>query len=138
MRFEFTPELEDFRQEVRAFCDAELPPEADRPEAGAIGRGEIYKEYVQNFQKKLSDKKWLAMHWSPEYGGAGASHMHQLVYNEEMAYAAAPSINMGVQWVGPSLMLYGTDEQKEQFIPRITNIDDWWCTPMCDAPRNIA
>ena len=80
------------------------------------------------FQKKLSEKDWLAMAWPKEYGGAGASHMRQLVYNEEMAYAGAPVGNMGVAWVGPSLMLYGTDEQKEKYIPRITGADDWWCT----------
>jgi alkylation response protein AidB-like acyl-CoA dehydrogenase len=80
------------------------------------------------FQKKLSDKGWLAMAWPKEYGGGGASHMRQLVYNEEMAYNQAPSMNMGIAWVGPSLMLYGTDEQKAKFIPRITGADDWWCT----------
>jgi alkylation response protein AidB-like acyl-CoA dehydrogenase len=68
------------------------------------------------------------MAWPKEYGGGGASHMRQLVYNEEMAYNGAPSMNMGIAWVGPSLMLYGTEEQKSRFIPRITQADDWWCT----------
>jgi alkylation response protein AidB-like acyl-CoA dehydrogenase len=68
------------------------------------------------------------MAWPKEYGGGGASHMRQLVYNEEMAYHGAPVGNMGIAWVGPSLMLYGTPEQKERFIPRITGADDWWCT----------
>jgi alkylation response protein AidB-like acyl-CoA dehydrogenase len=81
-----------------------------------------------SFQKKLAEKDWLAMAWPKEYGGGGASHMRQLVYNEEMAYHQAPVGNMGIAWVGPSLMLYGTDEQKEKFIPRITQADDWWCT----------
>ncbi|HEY5887949.1 MAG TPA: acyl-CoA dehydrogenase family protein, partial [Acidimicrobiales bacterium] len=54
--------------------------------------------------------------------------MNQLVYNEEMAYQGAPVGNMGIAWVGPSLMLYGTEEQKQRFIPRITGADDWWCT----------
>ena len=128
MRFEFTPELEAFRTEIKTFLDSELPPEDERLDAGAIDEGERYKEFVQTFQKKVAERKWLAMQWPEEFGGAGASHMHQLIYNEEMAYAAAPSGNMGIQWVGPSLMLYGTDEQKSQFIPRITNVDDWWCT----------
>jgi len=54
--------------------------------------------------------------------------MHQLAYNEEMSYAGAPSSNMGIAWVGPALMLYGSEQQKKHFILRITNVDDWWCT----------
>jgi alkylation response protein AidB-like acyl-CoA dehydrogenase len=58
-----------------------------------------------------------------------ATVMQQMVYNEEMAYTGAPTgFNMGVAWVGPSLMIYGTDEQKKRFLPRITNLEDTWCT----------
>jgi alkylation response protein AidB-like acyl-CoA dehydrogenase len=58
-----------------------------------------------------------------------ASVMQQVVYNEEMAYAGAPiGFNMGVAWVGPSLMLYGTPEQKTEFLPKITNLEHIWCT----------
>jgi len=131
MRFTYEPEVEAFRQEVRDFIAKELPPEDERPDAGEEGafkNSDEEKAYTMGFQKKLAAKKWLAMAWPEEYGGAGASHMRQLVYNEEMAYAGAPVGNMGVAWVGPSLMLYGTDEQKKRFIPRITNADDWWCT----------
>ena len=80
------------------------------------------------FQQKLAKKGWLAMAWPEEYGGGGASHMQQLVYNEEMSYAGAPHTSMGIWWVGPSLMLYGSDEQKNHYIPKIANADDWWCT----------
>jgi 3-oxocholest-4-en-26-oyl-CoA dehydrogenase alpha subunit len=55
--------------------------------------------------------------------------MQQVIYNEEMAFAGAPTgFNMGVAWVGPSLMIYGTDEQKKYFMPRITNLEHTWCT----------
>ncbi|MGK2964521.1 MAG: acyl-CoA dehydrogenase family protein [Tepidiformaceae bacterium] len=128
MQFKFDPQVEAFRSEVRDFIARELPAEADRPDAGIPGEGAAYKAYVQGFQKKLAEKKWLAMAWPTEYGGGGASHMHQVVYGEEMSYAGAPTGNMGVAWVGPSLMLYGTEEQKNRFIPRITNVEDWWCT----------
>jgi alkylation response protein AidB-like acyl-CoA dehydrogenase len=58
-----------------------------------------------------------------------ASVMQQVIYNEEMAYAGAPvGFNMGVAWVGPSLMLYGTEEQKNEFIPKITSLEHTWCT----------
>jgi 3-oxocholest-4-en-26-oyl-CoA dehydrogenase alpha subunit len=131
MRFKHESDVEGFRGEVRDFIAKELPPEEERLRRGDEGGFASLKEeydYVMGFQKKLSERKWLAMAWPEEYGGGGASHMRQLVYNEEMAYHGAPSMNMGIAWVGPSLMLYGTEEQKQRFIPRITSADDWWCT----------
>jgi len=131
MRFSYDQDVEAFRQEVKDFIAAELPPEEERlggGEEGGFKNVQAEYDYVMGFQKKLAAKNWLAMAWPQEYGGGGASHMRQLVYNEEMAYNGAPSMNMGIAWVGPSLMLYGTEEQKKQFIPRITNADDWWCT----------
>jgi 3-oxocholest-4-en-26-oyl-CoA dehydrogenase alpha subunit len=130
MKFSYDTDVESFRNEVRAFIAAELPPEAEREGRGEGGTQSVAEAYAytMGFQKKLAARGWLAMAWPKEYGGGGASHMRQLVYNEEMAYNAAPAGNMGIAWVGPSLMLYGTDEQKQQFIPRITGADDWWCT----------
>jgi alkylation response protein AidB-like acyl-CoA dehydrogenase len=131
MRFTYDADVEAFRQEVRDFIAKELPPESERLRRGYEGGFRTNQEeydYTMGFQKKLAAKDWLAMAWPKEYGGGGASHMRQLVYNEEMAYNGAPAGNMGIAWVGPSLMLYGTPEQKQKFIPRITGADDWWCT----------
>ncbi|MGK2964524.1 MAG: acyl-CoA dehydrogenase family protein [Tepidiformaceae bacterium] len=128
MKFAFNPEVESFRQEVRDFIAKELPAEGDRPEHGTPGFSDQERAYTLGFQKKLSEKGWLAMAWPKEYGGGGADHMRQLVYNEEMAYANAPHFSMGIAWVGPSIMLFGTDEQKKEFIPRIAEAEDWWCT----------
>lgn len=131
MRYTYEPDVEAFREEVRQFIKDNLPPEEERLQRGYEGGFKTNQEeydYTMGFQKKLSQKEWLAMAWPKEYGGGGASHMRQLVYNEEMAYNGAPSMNMGIAWVGPSLMLYGTEEQKAKFIPRITGADDWWCT----------
>ena len=131
MRYSYEPDVEAFRQEVRQFIKDNLPPEEERLKRGYEGGFKTNQEeydYTMGFQKKLAERDWLAMAWPKEYGGGGASHMRQLVYNEEMAYNGAPSGNMGIAWVGPSLMLYGTEEQKAKFIPHITNADDWWCT----------
>ena len=95
MKFKVEPEVEQFRSEIREFIGAELPPESERPDPGQPGHAPEYKGYVQGFQKKLAQKNWLAMAWPKEYGGGGASHMHQVVYNEEMSYAGAPSGNHG-------------------------------------------
>ena len=131
MKFNYEADVEAFRGEVQQFIKDELPSEEVRLKRGYEGGFKSNQEeydYTMGFQKKLSQRDWLAMAWPKEYGGGGASHMRQLVYNEEMAYNGAPSMNMGIAWVGPSLMLYGTEEQKTKFIPRITGADDWWCT----------
>ncbi|TMB69315.1 MAG: acyl-CoA dehydrogenase [Chloroflexi bacterium] len=130
MDFRFSGEEETFRTEVKEFLRAELPSGWDEQfdaesEMGMAAQGDFAKQ----FQKKLANRGWIALPWPKEYGGAGASVMTQMVYNEEMAYSGAPTgFNMGVAWVGPSLMICGTEVQKKRFMPRITNLEDTWCT----------
>jgi alkylation response protein AidB-like acyl-CoA dehydrogenase len=130
MDFRFTPEEEAFRQEVRKFLDRELPPNWEErfdteTEEGFGG----FSEFSRAFQRKLAERRWLALPWPPEYGGLGATIMQQVIYNEEMAYRRAPTgFNMGVAWVGPALMLYGTEEQKRRFLPKIASGEEIWCT----------
>jgi alkylation response protein AidB-like acyl-CoA dehydrogenase len=132
MDFRFTQDEEDFRQEVRGFIRDELP--ADWDGAGAYGTADedaaaSVWELSRRISKKLAERKWLAMPWPVEYGGLAASHMRQLIYNEEMAYRGVPGAwSMGVAWVGPAVMLYGTDEQKQTYLPRIASGEDIWCT----------
>ena len=130
MDFRFTPEQEQFRAEVRAFLADELPDGWEGLGAyGEGGDGTPVRELGRRITKKLAEKKWLAMAWPKEFGGLEAPHMQQLIYNEEMSYHGAPGgFSMGVAWVGPAVMLYGTDGQKQRFIPRITSAEDTWCT----------
>jgi alkylation response protein AidB-like acyl-CoA dehydrogenase len=103
MDFRFDEEQEAFRKEVREFLQKEWTLkdyDLDNPE---------HWDIAKEFEKKLGAKGWLCMAWPKEYGGLGASHMHQLVFAEEMAYAHAPILNgQGVHMVGPCLMLHGT------------------------------
>ena len=119
MDFAFTPEEEAFRQEVRAFLQEEL---RDRP-SGGLEAWQFYRGFV----KKLAEKGWHTLAWPTEWGGQGAGHMKQLVYNEEMAYHDAPANDMGADRVGPTIMLYGTDEQKRRFLPPIVRGEAVWC-----------
>jgi alkylation response protein AidB-like acyl-CoA dehydrogenase len=131
MDFRHSPDIEEFRQEVRDFIKDALPAGWDNtdPYGAEDGAGKSTRELRHELAKKLGERKWLAMAWPKEYGGLGASHMQQLVYNEEMAYNAVPGgFSMGVAWVGPAIMLYGTDDQKERYLPRITSGEDVWCT----------
>ncbi len=111
MDFKFTPEQESFRHEVRSFILSEHP---------RVREGE-------SFTKKLAAKGWLTMSWPKEHGGQGANHMQQLVYNEEMAYHRAPGQTMGTDRVGPTIILFGTPEQKAEYLPRIIKDEITWC-----------
>jgi alkylation response protein AidB-like acyl-CoA dehydrogenase len=132
MNFHFTPEDEAFRSEVRSFLEHELPKGWGERFEGSEEPGaanDALWEFSRQFTRRLAERKWLAMAWPVEYGGLGAGHMQQLIYNEEMAYQAAPGGGgMGVAWVGPAVMLYGTDAQKQRFLPGITSGEDVWCT----------
>jgi alkylation response protein AidB-like acyl-CoA dehydrogenase len=121
MDFRFSEEEEDFRKEVREFLRKEwtlTDYDLDNPE---------HWDAAKELEKKLGAKGWLCMAWAKEYGGLGASHMHQLVFQEEMAYARAPILNgQGVYMVGPCLMLQGTEEQKQRFLPPIAHSEVVW------------
>jgi len=130
MQFTFAPQELAFRDEIRAFLKAELPPGWDG--AGDFEEAEgtdASDAVVAAFQQKLAARKWLAMAWPEEYGGGNAGIMQQVIYNEEMAYNRAPvNFSMGIAWVGPALMIYGTPEQKARFLPPITRAEEVWCT----------
>ncbi len=124
MDLRFSEAEERFRQDVREFLDKELPPgwpdKFDEKQ-----RNEISKQ----FRKKLVAKGWLTLAWPKEYGGQGRTVTEQLVYTEEVAKRRAPAGGgMGIQWVGPIVMLYGNDEQKQRFIPPIVKDEAQWCT----------
>jgi alkylation response protein AidB-like acyl-CoA dehydrogenase len=130
MEFRFTAEEEAFRTEVREFLKVELPSGwQDQFDSETELGADQQSEFGRQFNKKLAERHWLTLPWPEEYGGLKASIMQQMIYNEEMAYNGAPTgLNMGVAWVGPSLMIYGTEEQKKRFLPAIASHDEIWCT----------
>jgi hypothetical protein len=130
MEFRFSPEEEAFRQEVREFLRREWSEDAaeggaESPLGYGGGRG---LDEIRRFQKKLAQKGWLTLAWPKEYGGMGASVMKQVIFNEEMAYHRAPQqLGVGPDRVGPTIILYGTEEQKREHLPPIANADVIWC-----------
>jgi len=127
MDFRLTPEEEAFREEVRDFIEKECPAELR-------GGGISIFEQAGNFfawRAKLAQKKWVAPAWPKEYGGAGMSIMEQFIYNLETARMRAPSPlyigGLGVAIIGPTIMHYGSEEQKQEFIPRMLSGEHMWC-----------
>src|SRR3972149_7872823 len=125
MDYRFTPEEEAFRQEVRTFLRAELP------EGWDYDPFELHDEnweFALAFTKRLAAKGWVAPAWPEEYGGLGLDFMKQVVLSEEMAYHRAPNTSLiGVVYAGPTFIVYGTEEQKRQFLPGITSGEIVWC-----------
>ena len=127
MDFQFTPAQNAFRQEVRAFLRANLPPDFKvRNDREALNNEEF--AYSQQFAQKLAAKGWLTMTWPEAYGGMAAGHLEQLIYNEEMGYSGAPlGFGFGTNLVGPTLMVHGTEEQRRRYLPPIARAEVFWC-----------
>jgi alkylation response protein AidB-like acyl-CoA dehydrogenase len=132
MDFQFGESEERLRKEIREFAKAELPPDWA---PGSFEEGETDEgwAFVMSISKKLSQRGWLTMSWPEKYGGKGASHFEALVYAEECGYWGIPGTGMGVSgvsWVGPSLVLFGTEEQRTTYMPLIASgePDGVWCT----------
>lgn len=132
MEFKFSEKEEKLRGDIRKFAEEELPPDWIGLGLAEESRDEDW-EYAMSIAQKLSQRGWLAMAWPREYGGQGASPWEQLVYNEEVGYWGIPGTMMGtsgVAWVGPSLILFGSEEQKRKYLPLIASgePDGVWCT----------
>ena len=120
MDFDYTPEENAFREEVRSFINENLPPKKQRD-----------KNFLNTWLEKVRAKGWVGFSWPKEFGGSAGGLIEQTILREEMALAKAPPLGtsmMGLAWVGPGIMEYGTEEQKRKFIPDILDSKVTWCT----------
>jgi len=125
MRFKFTPEQEAFRAEVNAFLKQALPSDWEGADNAIDEEG---YQFGREFLKKLAPKHWIAPAYPKEYGGLDMSLWDQVIFNEAMGYARAPIVNTAaVGYLGPTVILYGTAEQKKQHLPGITSGEIVWC-----------
>ena len=115
MEFRFSEQALAFEREVDDFLAVEWSPEVRRRIDAAPDRYAMERE----FRRKLAERGWLTMSWPREYGGQERSYEEQYLFQEALNYVGAPGATVGVQQVGPTLMTFGTDEQKEAFLPRI-------------------
>jgi pimeloyl-CoA dehydrogenase large subunit len=125
MDLRFTPDEVAFRDEVRAFFRSSLPETIRRK---LVEGRKLDKDDVVNWQRTLNAKGWAVPHWPVEWGGTGWSVVQLYIFQEEMQQTPAPQpLGFGVNMVGPVIYTFGTEAQKQRYLPRIANLDDWWC-----------
>jgi 3-oxocholest-4-en-26-oyl-CoA dehydrogenase alpha subunit len=118
MHLAYTPEQERLREQLREYFAGLMTPELRRGLAntgGDYGDGQAYRAIV----RQLGRDGWLALGWPAEYGGRGGSTLDQLIFTDEAAIAGVPVPFLTINTVGPTIMRFGTAEQKERYLPRI-------------------
>src|ERR1700679_4247543 len=118
MRISYTPEQEDLRRELRSYFAKLITPErreALNSTSGEVGAGNVYRETVAQMGKD----GWLTLNWAKEYGGQGRTPMDSLIFTDEAAIAGAPVPFLTINSVAPTIMSFGTEEQKKFYLPRI-------------------
>ena len=125
MDFRFSAEDSAFRQELLAFLRQELPSDWS---GGGRWPDEWDWDFARETRKKLAKRGWLTMHWPEQYGGLAASPVRSAIFNEEMAYHRAPGRDIfGGRMLASTLMIFGTEEQKQTFLPPISRGEVQWC-----------
>lgn len=121
------PALTAFRDEVRAFLDANLPD--DLRSAAARSTSVFIDPAVSlPWQRILHAKGWAAPDWPSEYGGPGWGEIQRYIFAAECARAGAPNLApMGLKMVAPVIMHYGSPDQRAHYLPRILSGEDYWC-----------
>jgi alkylation response protein AidB-like acyl-CoA dehydrogenase len=128
MNPQYSAEAEAYRQKVQAFLAEKLPDHW-----GGLGtiEGESLKRFVNEWRNTLYEAGYLAPGWPVEYGGAGLSALEQVILAEEFTRAGVPTGGpndaFGIQMLGSTLLMCGTDAQKAHYLPRILSGEDRWC-----------
>jgi alkylation response protein AidB-like acyl-CoA dehydrogenase len=147
MEFGFSRKEIDFREEVEAFLERELPPDwpvKSRHWPGGYGTIETENPEMvaaaQHFRQRLAQKGWFTIAWPEEYGGKAHSYMQQAIFDERMSYYRAPSVGIATGIAGPTILRFGTEENKQDWIPRIANaeIEMWLAYSEPDAGSDLA
>ncbi len=132
MDFKLSAEDEAFRQELRSWLDTNLP-ESERRNRFSLEfmHSEAGEEWTRRvaWHKKMHAAGWIAVHWPKECGGRGATLTRQMIYQEELERARGPVLvnAQGIALVGPTLMLWGTEEQRRRYMPPMLAAEEIWC-----------
>jgi len=120
MDFNYSPEDEAFRREFRHWLEANAPKDQEG--------GDQWQQRLA-WHRKMHAAGWVGIGWPKEYGGRGATITQQLIYNQELAKVDSPVLvnSLGILLVGPTLMHWGTEEQKKRHVAKILSADEIWC-----------
>jgi alkylation response protein AidB-like acyl-CoA dehydrogenase len=128
MDFSFTPEQEAFRQELRTWLASHLPTNASelrhmQPQASSEDL-----TFLKTWQRTVHEGGWTGLSWPKEYGGRGASLVERMIFDQEMAAHKAPALLnvLGLEIVGPTIIVHGTEEQKKTYLTKILSGEEIW------------
>ena len=126
MDLNLTSDELQFRDELRAWLEANVPREWDEAREESLDRR---FEFLRKWQRQLFDGGWAGISWPKEYGGRGASLMQQVIFWQEMARAGAPPMAnvLGLGLIGPTIIAFGSEDQKKRYLRNILNADEIWC-----------
>jgi alkylation response protein AidB-like acyl-CoA dehydrogenase len=125
MDLNYSPEETEFRDEVRAWLRANLPDDLHEK---IVNYQELERDDYVRWHKTLAQKGWAAPEWPVEWGGTNWTVVQRYIFEEECGYAGCPPrVPFGLTMCAPVLFGFGTEEQKQRFLPGIYNGDDFWC-----------
>ncbi len=129
MDFRFTQEQEALRKQFETFFEEvmkEAPADWGIGLESMVGSDEGWAFHC-HVGRKLAERGWLTLPWPKEYGGQALSHIEQLIFNEVRGYHRAPGIDIwGLEMLAPTLMIYGTEEQKKEHLPPMARAESHW------------
>src|ERR1039457_1784263 len=127
MDLSLTNEEEQLRQKVRRFLEEEIPKAGIKP--GSEGREDkAWLAKAKAWQRKLYEAGYVALAWPKEYGGQAIDPVRQSIVNDEMVRAKAPYLvgGLGLMMLGPTLISWGSEEQKQRYLPKILTAEEIW------------
>jgi len=125
MDLTWTDQEAAFRKEVRDFTEKNLPTDIRDKQ---MHHQRLSKDDYLRWHRILADHGWGAPTWPKEYGGTGWNAVERLIFEIETFKAGAPRLlSFGLSMIGPVLMKFGSQKQKDYYLPRIIRVEDWWC-----------
>jgi len=128
VEFDWSPEDTEFRHELLRFMSEQLPDDWDEISRGGPGSDD-QAAFSRRFCAQLADRGWLTQSWPAEFGGSDAPPWRHAILGEEMWAAGEPRgpQYMNVNWIGPTIMEYGSEQQKALHLPLISRGEVLWC-----------
>jgi alkylation response protein AidB-like acyl-CoA dehydrogenase len=126
--FTLTPDQDAFRQRVRTWLAANIPDDWTKFGLSEVPRPEAYA-FLRKWQATLYDAGFIGVTWPKEYGGQGLTFVEEMILHQEMALQKSPPMLnvLGVGMAGPTIIAYGTEEQKKRYPAKILSCEEIWC-----------